>query len=69
MASQRKRIPVAFRPRLSASLALSLLSSKRSTDLLYCQSVNIIGVFQTTVNVGLGPPASVNQPFRCHCLT
>ena len=42
VASQRKRGPVAFRPRLSAGLALSLLSSKRSTEKRICQSVNLI---------------------------
>ena len=42
MASRRKRGPVAFRARLSAGLALSLLSNKRSTNWRNCLAVNVI---------------------------
>jgi len=40
MASRRKRGPVAFRPRLSAGLALSLLLFKRSTNERFVQLAN-----------------------------
>ncbi len=44
MASRRKRGPVAFRPRLSAGLAFSLLSLKSSPNGKLVQSVSLIWV-------------------------
>ncbi len=41
MASQRKRGPVAFRSRLSAGLALSLMYTKRSTNGQFVQSLKL----------------------------
>ncbi len=60
VASRRKRGPVAFRPRLSAGLALSLLTLKRSTDVRFVQSVNLIWTFQGTEKVRFG---SLAAPF------
>ena len=44
MASRRKRGPVAFRPRLSAGLAFSLLSLNSSPNGKLVQSVSLIWV-------------------------
>ncbi len=50
MTSRRKRGPVTFRPRLSAGLAFSLLSPKRSTNGQVVQSGdNLEGVFKTNL--------------------
>ncbi len=46
MASRRKRGPVAFRPRLLAGLAFSLLPAKRSTKLDFCWGFNLIWLFE-----------------------
>jgi len=56
VASRRKRGPVAFRPRLSAGLALSILivASLYAWPLTKALIVNIIGLFQATGNVGFG---------------
>ncbi len=45
MASRRKRRPVAFHPRLSAGLTLSLLSLKHSRRLNFCRGENLIWTF------------------------
>ncbi len=57
-----KQGPMALRPRISAGLALSLLTFKRSTDIRIVQSVNLIWTFQGTENVRFGSLAIVQQP-------
>ncbi len=72
MASRRKRGPVAFRPRLSAGLALSLLLFKRSTNVWFVQSVNLIWLFSSNRQCRLwvvsGPSSSyqLKGRFRAH---
>ncbi len=51
MASRRKRGPVAFRPRLLAGLALSLLSLSVVEDWSDCLLVNVIGIDPRPSNV------------------
>ncbi len=59
MTSRRKRGPVSFRPRLSAGLALSLLSLKRSTNGQIVQSINLSRVcFEGLTYVRFGSKAA-----------
>ena len=69
VASRRKRGPVAFRPRLSAGLAFSLLFTKNSTVGQVVQSVNRTKRYFGRLDACLGrflPAESLSPDVRSH---